>query len=71
MQYRGRVKDGVVVFQDAPPPDGSDVRVEVVAMPVEGPSILEKLKKYSGVLKGLPPDMARNHDRYIHGGGKK
>jgi len=70
MQFHGRVKDGVVVFEDGAPPEGVEVRVEIVSAD-EAPSIWDKLKKYSGSVKGLPPDMARNHDHYIHGGPKK
>jgi hypothetical protein len=67
MEYRGRVKDGVVVFTETSPPEGSDVRV-LVSEAADQPSIWQKLKKYSGVVRGLPKDMARNHDHYIHGG---
>jgi hypothetical protein len=70
MEYRGRVQGGVVLFEAAAPPDGAEVRVEVVQEPAV-PSIWEKLKKYSGAIDDLPPDMARNHDHYIHGGPKK
>ena len=71
MQFHGRVKDGVVVFEDGAPPEGVEVRVEIVSTSQETPSIWDKLKKYSGSVKGLPADMARNHDHYIHGGRKK
>ena len=56
-----------MVFNDVAPPDGVDVRVEIIPAADEAPSIWDKLKKYSGSVKGLPPDMARNHDHYIHG----
>jgi hypothetical protein len=76
MEYRGRVQGGVVLFEAAPPPDGAKVRVEVVeepAPPVDRnePTIWQKLRKFAGAVKGLPPDMARNHDHYIHGGPKR
>ena len=71
MQYRGEVKDGVVVFQEVPPPDGTLVRIEVISAPAENATVWDKLKKYSGIVKGLPTDMARNHDHYIHGGPRK
>jgi hypothetical protein len=70
MEYRGLVKDGVVVFEAEVPPEGSAVRVELVTEP-PSPTLWEKLKKYSGAVGGLPRDMARNHDHYIHGGPKK
>lgn len=75
MEYRGQVKGGVVVFGETPPPEGAVVRVEVVpaadsASPPP-PTIWERLRKYSGVVTDMPPDMARNHDHYIHGGPRK
>ena len=68
MEFRGQVKGGVVVFDNGSPPEGTVVRVEVVAAQE---SIWQKLRKYSGTVKGLPSDMARNHDHYIHGAPKK
>jgi hypothetical protein len=75
MTYRGQVKGGVVVFEEAIPPEGATVRVEVESPPAQvagdEPSLWDKLRRFSGAAKGLPPDMARNHDHYIHGGRKK
>ena len=73
MTYRGRVQGGVVVFEQAAPPAGAVVRVEVDAPDASAasPSIWEKLQKYAGVVKDLPSDMSRNHDHYIHGGPKE
>lgn len=71
MVYVGHVKGGVVVFDQPCPPEGAAVRVEVVAGAPATPSIWQKLRKYSGAVKGLPPDMAKNHDHYIHGGPKR
>jgi len=50
-------------------PDGTVVRIE----PVKecAPTIWEVLKKYDGIADDLPPDMAANHDHYIHGHSKK
>jgi len=75
MNYRGHVKNGVVVFDDpASLPDGTVVRVETVELPDEGgvpdengQSLSQKLLKYAGKARDLPPDLARNHDHYIHG----
>jgi hypothetical protein len=68
MTYRGRVESGVIVLDDAPPlPEGTQVQVEVASAP-EGKSTLgERLMKYAGQAKGLPADLARNHDHYLHG----
>jgi len=35
------------------------------------PAIWDKLLKLAGTVKGLPPDMAENHDHYIHGAPKR
>ncbi len=70
MVYRGHVKGGVVVFEAQSPPDGAEVRVEVVEKSGSA-DIWNKLRKYSGSIKGLPRDMAQNHDFYIHGAPKK
>ena len=29
------------------------------------------IKRFAGVIQGLPCDMARNHDHYLHGRPKK
>ena len=64
MTYRGHVKKGVVVFDEAVPlPDGTEVGVEPIP-PQETKSTLgQKLLKFAGKARGLPRDMARNHDR--------
>ena len=83
MDVLGRVSGGVVVLKDPKAlPDGTFVRVEPVVEPCkepvgaseaqpDGPSIFETLRKFAGTVKGLPPDMARNHDHYLHGRPKK
>ncbi len=35
------------------------------------PPILEKLLRHAGTAKGLPSDLALNHDHYLHGLPKK
>jgi len=79
MIYRGHVKNGMVVLEsEAQLPEGIEVRVEPVEPPPDEPALDEhgqtlgqKLMKYAGVLKDLPPDLAENHDHYIHGTPKK
>lgn len=82
MTYRGHVKNGCVQL-DAPLdlPDGTTVSVR----PLKGSSRRSSSKppktapttwgrtllKYAGKAKGLPADLARNHDHYIHGVPKK
>jgi hypothetical protein len=36
-----------------------------------GDGLGRRLMKFAGVVKGLPRDMARNHDHYIHGTPRK
>ena len=77
MEYSGQVKGGVVVFENGTPPEGAQVRVEVVepgdnAGPTkQGGGIWSKLLELAGTAKGLPPDMAEQHDHYIHGTPKR
>ena len=78
MSVTGKIKNGVVVL---PPgtefPEGAEVKVETVepasaAQSQPPPSTLgRRLRVFSGAAKRLPPDMARNHDHYLHGRPKK
>lgn len=72
MTYAGRVKNGVIVLDDpsAAPPEGTPVRVELVA---EKPAttLSERFRDLIGKAEGLPPDYAANHDHYLHGAPKK
>ena len=75
MTYRGRVKNGVIV----PEPgvrlrEGMDVRIEPVGETQgaadntqEACQLRDGLLSFSGVIKEGPPDLARNHDHYLHG----
>ncbi|MBM4041314.1 MAG: hypothetical protein FJ290_22655 [Planctomycetes bacterium] len=67
MSYRGHVENGVVVFdQRAPWPDGTQVEVELAPEPPRR-TLAERLRGVIGIAKGLPPDLAENHDHYLHG----
>jgi hypothetical protein len=69
MTYRGTVKNGVVVLPpEARIPDGTEVQIEPVNEP---PTWGEVFKDVIGAAEGLPPDMARNHDHYLHGAPKQ
>lgn len=71
MRYTGQVKNGVVVF-DGQPPLAEGVRVTVEpAEPAPGRTLAERLKPVIGIAKGLPQDLAENHDHYLHGRPKK
>jgi hypothetical protein len=69
MTYHGHIKDGVVILNDAPLfPDGTEVQVQIMPSVLPDSSSLgQRLMKYAGKAEGLPADLARNHDHYIHG----
>jgi hypothetical protein len=51
-------------------PEGTAVRVTAEQPAAQADAgcrtIGERLMKFAGALKGLPPDLARNHDDYCH-----
>jgi hypothetical protein len=71
MSYLGQVRNGVIVLEeDVSLAEGTKVRVEPVEA-TEPPTLAERLKNCIGIIEGLPSDMARNHDHYLHGQPKK
>ncbi|MCH7591574.1 MAG: hypothetical protein IH989_02180 [Planctomycetes bacterium] len=76
MTYQGKVVNGVVVLENgAKLPDGTAVRVEPVLSASEEEAAAEALSKKlldlaGSAGPGLPSDLARNHDHYLHGGPK-
>jgi hypothetical protein len=71
MTYRGTVKDGQILLDEALTlPEGTVVTVDVVEG-WERPTIWDKLLELAGTAKGLPPDAARNHDHYLYGAPKR
>ena len=72
MTYKGRVRKGVVVLDDAVTlPEGSVVRVEMLD-PAEGVDSLRRgLREIAGTVDGLPEDLAENYDHYVHGTPRK
>ena len=69
MTYKGRVKDGVVVFDDRVRlPEGAQVEV-TLPDDSEGirPSLFERLESVIGRAQGLPPDASENVDHYLYG----
>ena len=70
MVYHGTFQNGVVVFKGRPAlAEGTSVRVQPVK--ARGTGVGQRLMKFAGKAKGLPRDMARNHDHYLHGQRKK
>lgn len=67
MTLHGTLTNGIIVL-DSPVslPDGT--RVEIDVKPIqEELTLSERLLKHAGTVTGLPPDMAEQHDHYIHG----
>jgi hypothetical protein len=78
MTYHGHVENGVVVLDAAAAlPDGTQVAIAVLQDDTNAqadapiPTLYERLKPLIGKAKGLPPDLALNHDHYLHGQPKK
>ncbi len=77
MSFRGHIEDGVVVLDDnVRLPEGTPVNVEPVSVTStepdeeEIPTLYDRLKPFVGAVQGLPPDLAKNHDHYLHGAAK-
>jgi hypothetical protein len=79
MVYRGHVEKGVVVL-DGPAnlPEGVAVTVELSkeaaaksCLDENGKTLGQKLLKHAGKAKGLPADLAVNHDHYLYGNPNK
>lgn len=71
MEIRGKVNGGVVVLDDPHAlPDGAVVRIEPVAEQqmeeTEGHTVWDALLEWSGCVKGLPSDLAEQHDHYLY-----
>ena len=75
MTYRGYVKKGVILLRGgASLADGTEVRIEPVkpaSKRAARKTLGQKMLNYAGVVKGLPSDLARNHDHYVHGRPRK
>ncbi|HEY3874719.1 MAG TPA: hypothetical protein VGM92_04540 [Candidatus Kapabacteria bacterium] len=59
----------VVLPPDVDWPNGTILRVEPVQE--EMPTLAELFKDFIGIADDLPPDLAMNHDHYLHGHPKK
>lgn len=70
MKYTGTVKGGVVVLEGVRLEEGTVVQVEPLDR-ARASTLGRRLKRFAGTARGLPPDMAENHDHYLHGRPKK
>lgn len=67
MTLSGHIKGGVVVLDEpADLPEGASVKIELITE-VGEESLSKMLLRHAGRVKGLPTDLAENHDHYIHG----
>jgi hypothetical protein len=69
MVVHGTVQNGIAVPNGGEPlPEGAAVTIIVRApsQPENG-SLRDLLLEFAGTIDGLPPDMAQQHDHYLHG----
>lgn len=70
MDYQGIVQNGVIVLDNGCAlPEGTRVRLEPLEKQPE--TLGQRLMRFAGIVDGLPSDMAKNHDHYIHGQPQK
>jgi hypothetical protein len=72
MSFTGKVHSGVVVLPpEANLPDGTEVEITPLVTAEQASDFTDRLVRIGGQVRGLPPDLARNHDHYLHGHPKK
>ena len=71
--YTGEVRNGVIVPDKSASPlaDGTKVRIEPVDMEAAVQDLSRVLLSLAGKAKGLPSDLAEQHDHYLHGTPKR
>lgn len=72
MSFTGKVQNGVVVL----PPgahlaDGTEVEVTPVVSEAEAAEFTEQVLRIAQKVQNLSPDLASNHDHYLHGHPRK
>ena len=72
MTFTGKVVKGAIIL---PPnvklPEGLQLEVTIPELAAQTATIHERLLKFAGIIKDVPPDFARNHDHYIHGAPRR
>lgn len=72
MSYKGHVKNGVVVLPPgAELKEGAEVEVTPVVSEKDAEDFTDALLRIAVRTRNLPPDLARNHDFYLHSLPKK
>ena len=70
MSFHGHIENGIVVLDEPlTVPDGTTVRVEVIALAPK--TLADRFKNVIGTGVDLPEDLAKNHDHYLHGTPKQ
>jgi hypothetical protein len=71
--YTGEIRNGMVVFDEGTPPlpEGMKVNVEPADLKEALDDLSRLLLEFAGKAQGLPPDMAEQHDYYLHGTPKR
>lgn len=76
MTYRGIIHNGAVVLDEPVPlPEGAEVECALVvvgstedcATAQTASEADDPLMRFSGIVKGMPPDASRNVDHYLYG----
>jgi hypothetical protein len=71
VSYKGKVKNGVVILpRDAKLPNGTEVQVTPV-IPEQAVDFTNMLVSLSKKVRGLPRDLAAQHDHYLYGNPKR
>ena len=71
VSYKGTVKDGVVVLpRNAKLPNGTEVKITAVAGRQDA-DFTDMLVRLSKKVRGLPRDLAAQHDHYLYGTPKR
>jgi len=71
MSFTGVISNGQIIAEEKINlPDGTKVRIEPMQ---EGPgeTLADAFRVFMGVCEGLPSDLARNHEHYLHGAPRK
>ena len=72
MSFNGVILEGQVVATGRIAlPNGTKVRIELETEEGPRPSLAEDLREFIGAFEGLPPDLAKNHDHYLHGAPRR
>lgn len=71
--YTGYIRDGVVILDEGTPPlpEGTPVRIWPIEGAPENRTLADRFRSVIGKARGLPADLAENHDHYLHGHPKR